>query len=214
VPHSNANFNIRRRTRRELLTELTCSFCDSRFAAKAAIFSVVISSSLQSASGLKSLMARRLGRYQSNHVFGEDFSNVACAPQDLRVWILANEGLMSAHRRAAHQHNVLCYLSAGMGKGWALVTLFGGISYLVEVTTAYSEPTSRQFSIFYDAATKERVIPVVLANEMTLIGHVLSPATKFENREAVYEQWHPIISAFCAQKGVTVERLGDSNAGT
>jgi hypothetical protein len=86
----------------------------------------------------------------------------ASGPQDLRVWIFANEGLMSAHRRAAHQHNVLCYLSAGMGKGWALVTLFGGISYL----------------------------------------------------EAVYEQWHPIISAFCAQKGVTVERLGDSNAGT
>lgn len=65
VPHSNANFNIRRRTRRELLTELTCSFCDSRFAENAAIFSVVISSSLQSASGLKPLMARRLGRYQS-----------------------------------------------------------------------------------------------------------------------------------------------------
>src|SRR6266566_3535891 len=77
VPHSNANFNIRRRTRRELLTELTCSFCDSRFAENAAIFSVVISSSLQSASGLKPLMARRLGRYQSSHVFGEDFSNVA-----------------------------------------------------------------------------------------------------------------------------------------
>src|ERR1700747_3139468 len=53
VPHSNANFNIRRRTRRELLTELTCSFCDSRFAENAAIFLVVISSRLQSGSGLK-----------------------------------------------------------------------------------------------------------------------------------------------------------------
>lgn len=132
----------------------------------------------------------------------------ASAPKDTRVWIFANEGFMSAHLRAAHQHNVMCYLSAGMRQGWALVTLFGGISYLVDVTRAYSEPTSRQFSIFYDAATKERVNPVILADEMTLIGHVLSPASKFEDREAIYEQWHPVITAFCAQKGMIADRLG------
>jgi hypothetical protein len=140
-------------------------------------------------------------------------ARTASGPPDLRVWIFANEGFVTAHVRTAHQHSVMCYLSAGMRQGWALITLFGGISYLVEVTTAYSEPRSRQFSIFYDAAKKEQVDPIVLANEMTLIGHVLSPATKFEDRDAVYEQWHPIISAFCAQKGVIVERLGDPDAG-
>ena len=36
--------------------------------------------------------------------------------RDLRVWIFANEGLMSAHLRTAHQHSVMCYLSAGMKK--------------------------------------------------------------------------------------------------
>ena len=137
-------------------------------------------------------------------------ARTASRVEDLRVWIFANEGFMGAHLRPAHQHNAMCYLSGGMRQGWVLVTLFGGISYLVEATRAYSEPTSRQFSIFYDAATKERVNPVVLANEMALIGHVLSPATKFEDREAVYDQWHPIISAFCAQKGMTVELLGES----
>ncbi|MGH9830461.1 MAG: hypothetical protein ACREDR_45220, partial [Blastocatellia bacterium] len=84
-----------------------------------------------------------------------------------------------------HQHSVMCYLSAGMRKGWAVVTLFGGITYRVDVTTDYTERESKQFSIFYDAESKKRVNPIVLADEMTLIGHVLSPASKFENRDAV-----------------------------
>jgi hypothetical protein len=141
-------------------------------------------------------------------------ARVATGAQDLRVWIFSNERFMSAHLRTAHQHSVLCYLSAGMQKGWALVTLFGGISYLVEVTTEYTERGSRQFSIFYDADSKRRVNPIVLADEMTLIGHVLSPASKLENRDAVDAQWYPIISAFCAQKGLIVERIGGTDSGT
>ncbi len=135
-------------------------------------------------------------------------ARLAKVPKDLRVRVFANEGLMSAHSRTAHQHSVLCYLSAGMGKGWVVVTLFGGISYLVGVTGNYSERDSRQFSIFYDADTKKRVNPIVLADEMTLIGHVLSPASKFEDRDAVDKQWFPIISEFAAKKGTVVERIG------
>jgi hypothetical protein len=137
----------------------------------------------------------------------------AKAVQDMRVWYFANKGFMSAHVRTAHQHSVMCYLSAGMYAGWTLVTLFGGISYLVEVTTEYAERESKQFSIFYDAASKKRLNPVLLAEEMTLIGHVLSPATKFENRDAVDEQWFPIISAFCTPKGLAVQRIGGTNSG-
>lgn len=139
-------------------------------------------------------------------------SRVAKAVPELRVWFFANEGFMSAHIRTAHQHSVMCYLSAGMRKGWALVTLFGGISYLVEVTTEYAERESKQFSIFYDAAAKKRLNPILLADEMTLIGHVLSPATKFENRDAIDEQWFPVISAFCAQKGIVVQRIGGAKS--
>jgi len=54
----------------------------------------------------------------------------ATGDRDLRVWAFSNEGLMSAHLRTAHQHSVMCYLSAGMRKGWAIVTIFGGITYL------------------------------------------------------------------------------------
>jgi hypothetical protein len=79
----------------------------------------------------------------------------------------------------------MCYLSAGMRKGWAVVTMFGGVTYLVELTADYDGPDSRQFSIFFDAEAKKSVNPIVLADEMTLIGHVLSPATKFEDRAAV-----------------------------
>jgi hypothetical protein len=129
------------------------------------------------------------------------------SPEDLPVRFFANAGLMSAYIHTPYQHSVMCYLSAGMHKGWSLVTLFGGISYLVGVTERYTEKESRQFSIFYDAEVKKRFTPVVLADEMTLIGHVLSPATKFEDPTAVHEQWSPILNEFCAQKGVVVEPI-------
>jgi hypothetical protein len=66
----------------------------------------------------------------------------------------------------------MCYLSAGKKKGWALVTLFGGLSFVVEVTPNYDGGSSRLFSIFYDAALKKPLNPVVLADEMTIIGDV------------------------------------------
>ena len=49
---------------------------------------------------------------------------------------------------------------------------------------------------------------------MTLIGHVLSPATTFEDLEKIDDQWFPIMSEFCRQKGIVVERLGRADAGT
>lgn len=125
----------------------------------------------------------------------------------LPLRIFANDNIMGAWIRTPYQHSVLCYLSAGMKKGWALVTLFGGLSYLVEVTDSYTEANSRHFSIFYDAKTKERENRIILADEMTLIGHVLSPATKFEDRDAVDAQWYPIVSGFCSDKGTIVERI-------
>ena len=130
----------------------------------------------------------------------------------LPVRICANENIQSAWLRTPHQHSVLCYLSAGMKKGWALVTLFGGLCYLVEVTAAYSERESRQFSIFYEADSKTRSNPILLADERTLIGHVLSPVTAFEDPLAVDTQWHKVVAAFCSGNGTVVERLADSPA--
>jgi len=137
-------------------------------------------------------------------------ARTAGSPEDLPVRFFANIGLMRAYIHTPYQHSVMCYLSAGMRKGWALVTLFGGISYVVSVTNGYTEKESRQFSIFYDADAKKRFTPVVLADEMTLIGHVLSPATKFEDPTAVHEQWSPILNEFCAQKGIVVEPITGS----
>jgi hypothetical protein len=139
-------------------------------------------------------------------------ARVATGDRDLRVWIFANEGLMHAHLRTAHMHRVMCYLSAGWRKGWAVVTLFGGLTYRVDLATEYTEPSSRQFGIYYDGVRK-RVMPILLADEMTLLGHVLSPASKFEDRDAVDGQWYPILSACCAQKGILVERIRGETAG-
>jgi hypothetical protein len=80
-------------------------------------------------------------------------------------------------------------------------------SYRVDLTADYTERQSRQFSIFYDANLKKRVNPIVLYDEIALMGHVLSPASKFEDGDAVHAQWYPIVSAFCAQKGLTVETV-------
>lgn len=132
----------------------------------------------------------------------------AATAEDLTLRIFSNQLFMAVHRRTAHQHSVMCYLSAGMKKGWALVTLFGGLSYIVEVTSTYQERNSRQFSIFYDAATKKRINPVVLADEMAVIGHILSPASQFEDELAVDAQWFPIIAQYCAERGIEIGRIG------
>jgi len=133
----------------------------------------------------------------------------AATAEDLTLRIFSNQLFMTVHSRTAHQHSVMFYLSAGMQRGWALVTLFGGLSYIVEVTASYQERNSRQFSIFYDAATKKRINPVVLADEMTVIGHVLSPATKFEDQQAVDAQWFPIIAQYCAEREIEIGRIGE-----
>jgi hypothetical protein len=132
--------------------------------------------------------------------------------QRLPVRIFANANIVGAWLRTPYQHSVLCYLSAGMKKGWALVTLFGGLSYIVEVTPAFSEPQSRQFSMFYDANSKSRANHVLLADEQTLIGHVLSRATTFESPEAVDEQWYPVVASFCSGKGTTIERMREKSS--
>ncbi len=88
-----------------------------------------------------------------------------------------------------------------------MVTLFGGLTYAVEVTNNYDENSSRQFSIFYDAAIKKPFNPVLLANEMSLVRIALSKETVFENREAIDAQWSPIMEAYCADTGVTLDRI-------
>jgi hypothetical protein len=126
---------------------------------------------------------------------------------ELPLRLFCNKNFMTAHTRTAYQHGVMCYLSAGKKKGWALVTLFGDLSHLVEVTANHDEPSSRLFSIFYDAALKKPFSPVVLADEMTIIGDVLSQNAVFEDRDALDEQWFPILSAYCADVGIELERI-------
>jgi hypothetical protein len=96
-----------------------------------------------------------------------------------------------------------------MKKGWALVTLFGGLSYIVEVAPKCEEPRNKQFSIFYDAKSRRPEKRIVLADERTLIGHVLSPATSFEDRNTVDGQWFPIVEGFCSNNGTTIARIKD-----
>ena len=137
----------------------------------------------------------------------------ATVEKTMPLRVFCNKNFMAAHARNAHQHSIMCYLSAGKKKGWALVTLFGGLSYVVEVTDNYVERSSRLFSIFYDASLKRPLNPVVLADEMAIIGQVLSKDTIFEDRDAVDEQWFPILAAYCADAGIELERvLPDSSS--
>lgn len=132
--------------------------------------------------------------------------------KEMPLRVFCNKNFMGAHTRNAHQHSVMCYLSAGKKKGWALVTLFGGLSYVVEVSASYEETSSRLFSIFYDADLKKPFNPIVLADEMTVIGDVLSKNSIFEDRDALDEQWFPILSAYCASIGVELERIPPANS--
>jgi len=135
-------------------------------------------------------------------------SRTASTVQELPpVGFFCNEEFMGTYARTVQHHSVMCYLSAGRKKGWALVTLFGALTYLVELTENYTGPRSKSFSIFYDAARQKRFTPIVLADEQTLVEKVLSQATKFENREAIDSQWHPVMAAYCDNAGIPIERI-------
>lgn len=128
------------------------------------------------------------------------------------VGFFCNEDFMGTYARTVQQHSVMCYLSAGRKKGWALVTLFGALTYLVEVMDNCTARESKSFSIFYDAAQQKRFYPVVLADEQSLVDKVLSRATKFENRQSIDDQWYPVMAAYCEQAGIPIsrERSGES----
>jgi hypothetical protein len=104
------------------------------------------------------------------------------------------------------QHTVRAYLSAGMHKGWASVTLFGGLSYIVELTRAFDERDSRHYSLFNDVECRTQFNPVVLFSEQELLGRVLSPTTNFEEPEAIDEQWWPVVAEYCKAKGIEITR--------
>jgi hypothetical protein len=42
---------------------------------------------------------------------------------------------------------------------------------------------------------------------MSIIGKVLSKDSVFEDQDAVDEQWFPILSTYCADAGITLERI-------
>jgi hypothetical protein len=47
---------------------------------------------------------------------------------------------------------------------------------------------------------------------MTIIGDVLSKNSIFEDRDALDEQWFPILAAYCSKIGVELERIPPSNS--
>ena len=47
----------------------------------------------------------------------------ATTEKDLPLRVFCNKKFMAAHARSAHQHSVMCYLSAEKKKGWELITL-------------------------------------------------------------------------------------------
>ena len=93
-----------------------------------------------------------------------------------------------------------------MHKGWASITLFGGLTYIVELTRGFNERDSRHFSLFYDLESRAQFNPVVLFSEQELIGRVLSPATIFEEPEAIDAQGWPLIEEYCKSKGIAISR--------
>ena len=131
----------------------------------------------------------------------------------LSVRIFANKDFASDHRRTPRQHSVRGYVSAGLHKGWAAVTLFGGLSYIVELSRGISERDSRQFSVFYDAEIRDLFHPIVLYSEHEIIGRILSRATIFEEQAAVDAQWYPLVEEYCRSKEMDLSRILPGQAG-
>jgi hypothetical protein len=132
---------------------------------------------------------------------------------DLPLRVFANADFASDYTRTPRQHSVRTYLSAGMHKGWALVTLFGGLSYVVELTNDFQERDSRHFSLFYDTGLQAPENPIVLYDEQEIIGRVLSPATVFEQPQAIDAQWYSIVERYCRENGIDLSRTVASKNG-
>jgi hypothetical protein len=122
------------------------------------------------------------------------------------VHIFANEDFAAYQVRTPRQHSVITCLNAELNNGWSVVTLFGGLSYLVHVTDTFDEQSSRCFSIHYDVEQQKEYNPIVLTNEWGLIQRVLSTATNFESLEGVDQQWFKIVEADCRARGLSVTR--------
>jgi hypothetical protein len=123
-----------------------------------------------------------------------------------RVTLFANSEVASDHLTSPLQHYVRAYLSCARRRGWAVVGLFGGLCYVVELTDAFSEPRDRMFSIFFDAQTGKTFEPVIRYDEPGILGRVLSTRTTFDSAEALHAQWFPILEEFCSSKGINIER--------
>jgi hypothetical protein len=120
--------------------------------------------------------------------------------------IFANEYFAANHLRTPQQHSVVTYLSAGMHLGWSIVTLFGGLSYLVQITDEFNERQSRAFSIHYDAKSMQEYSPVVLMDEYNLLGRVHSNFTKINSIPAVDAQWYRIVETYCKANDMDIYR--------
>jgi hypothetical protein len=127
--------------------------------------------------------------------------------EGLPVRIFGNEAFAHNELRTPRQHSVITHLSAGMNKGWSIVTLFGGLSYIVELTDQFQERHSRSFSLHYNAESKRVYTPIVLQDEYNLIGRVLTDETTFETQDAVDEQWYKIIEIDCKARGMDISRI-------
>jgi hypothetical protein len=123
------------------------------------------------------------------------------------VRLFFNEQFAASQLRSAHQLGVVAHLSAGMGRGWAAIVLFGGLFYIVQLTEAFGERESRSFSIHYDVQAGREYCPVVLHSEMDLLGTVLSHQTRFENLAATAEYWRTLIEPICVARGDTMSQL-------
>ncbi len=118
------------------------------------------------------------------------------------VSYFSNKALVGALGCSVYQHSVIAYFSARQMKAWAVVTLFGGLTFAVQLTENYQESSNRQFSIFYDAVSRKRFTPTLLANEMALVRLALSDESSFEDKKLLDEQWAPLIQAYCAERGI------------
>jgi hypothetical protein len=147
-------------------------------------------------------------RYGTEYALGSQFDKLreSIFVPTLPVHIFANPYFADNQTRTPMQHSISTYLSAGMHHGWSVITMFGGLSYLVYLTDSFHERESRSFSIHYDIGMKRECNPIVLMDEYNLIGRIQSDSTKFDSVDDADEQWFKIVEPYCKAKGLDIFR--------
>src|SRR6185437_10504929 len=120
--------------------------------------------------------------------------------------LFVNKNFAANSHFGPHQHVVQVYCNGKQGNVYAIVVFFGGLSYLVELSTRYYGP-DYGFSYAYDAFARKQTVVLTgqLETERLATEDVRNGETKFDDVLCMAEHWATYIRSVAAEEIKPIE---------